>query len=698
MKDNNSLSFEKEKFLKLFQPPWSEGPRLDYKQEVFPCRSDKEKFKFSKILIALANVSRRTGKESFILFGVTDKVRKLVDVQDQFVGNRNSGIWDNPNVDFHTKQTECVIDQLIKIANEWIAPEIPNFNYEYGDVNEKFVSYMIIRPTPTSRPFSLKRQFENFREGTIFVRKGSNSLPVNPSEVENILQLSSSAYLSRQDWEQIIEFQLTGDFEKSNNLYPSVDLYVNTDPPMAALSYIKEKVQKIPQKLILVGNLGMGKSVLLRKLAFSIAQAGKDSILSLRTYYGQDDQKYSDDDWITSIANEVEVHPQTIVPLFFNLRFAFSTEKELEAYLTKKIHDNIGIDLEFGIGSLFSIPESKWILFLDGLDELRVSQTSGPILRTWIEKLPDNVSVCISSRPNNEFSDLCEEINIAPLDESNIKEFIINSLISILGNEINDYEQNPIDGVSRWLENNQEIYPLINNLRAIQGFLNLFISHPQSTVEIDADKVVPKVKIYTEAKETVYSSKDTDLPRITESILEGDDSFLNLEEDNNSDYNELKRIIMPTLALAYQYIIDYIQKEEEKRRLDFGIISEYVANKARSNLERIAWKSNWSKNNINMSRFPENYLDQSLSCWYKETGFFVTQSSTNQFMYKYACTTLMYFFAAEFAFLTIETVEEIKSKIRKKYPISAIKIVMLMTNQLRMENGKREFTFSFLEA
>lgn len=697
MTSNNSPFFDKKLFIKLAHPPWSEGPRLDYKQEVFSCRNDEEKFKFIKVLIALANVSRRIGQASYILFGVEDKTFEIMDIRDQYVGNKISAIWDNPKVGFQAKQRECVIDRLIMIAKDWIAPEIPNFDYEYGDIDGKFVSYMIIKPTLTSKPFSIRRQFNNFLEGTVFIRKGSNSLPVNPSETDYVLPISSSAYLSRQDWEQIINYQLAGDFWDSINLFPTIELFVDDNPPTPALNYLRNSLLENPQKTMLIGNLGMGKSVLLRKLAYSIADTAKNSIFFLRTYYGEDNN--GDENWIASIANEVEVLPQTTVPLFFNLRFSFTTESELENYLVHNIYEKTGVDLKSGIQSLFKIPGSKWALILDGLDELRISHISGPILRSWIEKLPRNVSVCVSSRPNDECPESFNIVTLSAIHQNDVAGFIINSIKSKIGDEIYEYDPNTIFEISKWLDNNQEIFPLINNLRAIQAFLNLLIPMPNPQVEVDSNKVIFESKTLESPSSFTSKIKKGDLPVISELLIMGDDSLLDSIHETETTETELKKIIMPHLALAYKFIVDYIEEEEIKRRQDFGINTKKVAEQARMNLEKIAWNSDWSSNEINMSKHPEQYLDQRMSIWYEETGFFITTSPKNPYIYKYACTALMFFFAAEFAFFTKNTLEDIKSDRKRRFPQEGFpnqetKKVLMMLNQLRIENGKNEFTFS----
>lgn len=697
MISNNSPFFDKKLFIKLAHPPWNEGPRLDYKQEVFSCRNDEEKFKFIKVLIALANVSRRIGKASYILFGVKDKTYEIMDVSDQYVGNKISAIWDNPTVGFQVKQRECIIDRLIMIAKDWIAPETPNFEYEYGDIDGKFVSYMIIKPTFTSKPFSIRRQFNNFLEGTVFIRKGSNSLPVNPSESDCVLPISSSAYLSRQDWEQIINYQLAGDFWDSANLFPTIELYVENDSPIPALNYLKNALLDNPQKTMLIGNLGMGKSVLLRKLAYSIADIAKQTIFSLRAYYGEDNN--GSENQIVSIANEIEVLPQTTVPLFFNLRFSFTTESELEKYLTHDICEKTGIDLKSGIQSLFNISGSKWALILDGLDELRINHISGPILRSWIEKLPRNVSVCISSRPNDECPESFNIVTISAIHQNDVARFIINSIKSKISNEMYEYDPNTIFDISKWLDNNQEIFPLINNLRAIQAFLNLLIPMPNPQVEVDSNKVIFESKTLESPSSFTSKIKKGDLPVISELLIMGDDSLLDSIHETETTETELKKIIMPHLALAYKFIVDYIEEEEIKRRQDFGINTKKVAEQARMNLEKIAWNSDWSSNEINMSEYPEQYLDERISLWYEETGFFITTSPKNPYIYKYACIELMFFFAAEFAFFTKNTLEDIKSDRKRGFPQEGFpnqetKKVLLMLNQLRIENGKNEFTFS----
>lgn len=142
---------------------WAEGPRLDFKEMVYRLDSEDAKAKFTRHLIAFANVARRTGKSCFIVFGIEDANRTQShwhDVRNQCATGLPPHWWNDPSTSIHTKQIDGVLEPIRRVAEIWIEPAVPDLHLRYGEVESIFVSCLEIRPTRTSTPFRSKRGYK----------------------------------------------------------------------------------------------------------------------------------------------------------------------------------------------------------------------------------------------------------------------------------------------------------------------------------------------------------------------------------------------------------------------------------------------------------------------------------------------------------------------------------------------------------
>lgn len=164
---------------------WPEKERLDFKQEYYNFSDEAQKFKFVKHVIAMANIARRTGEACWILFGVEDESKEILDIRDKYPGkNPPSGIKNpnNPKFNFHTMMTDDYDGEFRKCLEVWVSPDTPGYDFDYGLVEGKFVSYLTIKPKYTSEPFQLKKSYKQFAVGTAFVRSGASSVELPNSE------------------------------------------------------------------------------------------------------------------------------------------------------------------------------------------------------------------------------------------------------------------------------------------------------------------------------------------------------------------------------------------------------------------------------------------------------------------------------------------------------------------------------------
>lgn len=383
VKDHSS-NFDADRFIKQFKTG-AEGPFLDFKAHVYKLDDDDKQFECARDVIAFANVARRTGRKCYILFGIgkDEKDRRtLHDVRNDFPGTKQPRGWDNPNVSIHEKQIDGVLKVLYDILQHWIDPQIPELTLEYGEIDGKFVSYLEIKPTPASRPFSLKRSFapkkgKAFKQGDVFVRKGASTVLLPESEVPSLCSQHQVVYLEQPEWREIIRVHQSGDFEKMQNLSPYVP--PKTDQPdISAFDAVMQALDKGKRLVVITGHAGSGKTVLLHRLAYAIAQRHNLDLLTQREYFGQLLQNEDENETITSIEDELEVIPSFPVPVFMPLRAVFESTDELEQQLLKRLHEWTGRDDTNTIHQFFKIPGSRWIILFDGIDEIRNREKFAP--------------------------------------------------------------------------------------------------------------------------------------------------------------------------------------------------------------------------------------------------------------------------------------------------------------------------------
>lgn len=203
----NSPGFNAE-WLKTVRRSYPEGWRLDFKRGLIPVHSPEKKFEFAKHMIAFANIARRTGLPCYLIFGVDEEngyqhnnILEQYLTKDRPKEQPGSRKWQKDRIEEIYRQ----------VCEDWIAPSIPDFELKWGYVEPGiFNSYLVIRPTESSSPFALGKAHGAHQAGTVYVRKNTSSVKVDPSEVRFLLQVSDAAcnegflpVKPRQDQDQV---------------------------------------------------------------------------------------------------------------------------------------------------------------------------------------------------------------------------------------------------------------------------------------------------------------------------------------------------------------------------------------------------------------------------------------------------------------------------------------------------------------
>jgi energy-coupling factor transporter ATP-binding protein EcfA2 len=652
-----------------------ESPLLDFKASLYKLDDKDNICECARDIIAFANVARRTNKKCYILFGVgkdeTER-RVLYDVRDQFPGKKKPQGWDNPNVSIHDKQVDGVEKVFNDVLQHWIDPDMPDLSLQYGKINGVFVSYLEIKPKLSSRPFSFKCDYlrkkddKRFNKGDVFVRKGASTVRVPDSEVSCLYQWDQVAYLEQAEWRKIIQAHLSGEFEKMWNLSPY--FHPKTEPPdLTAFDAAMQALDAGKHLVVITGHAGSGKTVLLHRLAYALAKQHNLEMPTQRNLFGESE---SEGETIQSIASDLEVVPPFPVPIFMSLREAFENIDAFERGLLSRLQDWIDKDKAKRLDQFFNIPGSRWIILLDGLDELHNRENFAPYLRTWISNLPANVQVVITSRPAyapTEPNPRNAVIGIKPLTTDDVFYLLMGRL------QGTEWENRQSD-IERWFSEHADIVELLACPRALDGFVRLLTPLvPDGRISLDQDRV----ELSAQHEQSVPTGNDQ------APIIEVDPNLVQEELLHREDLSLAEEPLLPHLASAVRAITDFMRQEEVKRQESWGQDTQRIADQAKGELDEVAWYSDWSAGSFDCR---EHRITGESCRWNEDIGFIHRKSHWH---YHFMCDLLHHYLCAEYAWdfeLKDDMVRDRMNQQRVDHP--ATRSVLDLLNELRQDNGR----------
>ena len=432
------------------------------------------------------------------------------------------------------------------------------------------------------------------------------------------------------------------------------------------------------QHLVLVtAQAGEGKTVLLHRLAYLLAQRHNQDQVTARQIFGEADFAVGEDDWITSVADELEVVPSLPMPVFMDLRMAFSAQAEFERALLALLRKLSAKDSLQSIEQLFKIHGSRWILLLDGIDEIRNRLEAGAILRTWVESLPSNVQVVIASRPYAAQGFVGAKVELAPLEPDEILYLLEGK---ILREEIEGGTQ-IATRIESLIRSNPEIQPILTRQRAIDGLIKAVA--PQSIngfiAEIDRDQVT----IAEPQNITPFVEGQGEIPVISPESLQGD-GYLEGSDNSEPEAHEDSWLALP-LALALQSITEHLQQEEKKRQQDWGADPEQALDRASYDLGRVAWHTDWAEDSFDpMKCENDGWLHPETLRWNEDIGFVEREQAR---LYRFFCTILRRYMAAKHCYDERNDDQAVDQILLQDLDRPATIMVLRLLNELRQANG-----------
>ncbi len=577
---------------------WAEGPRIDFKAKLISVSDEDKQFEFCRDLIAFANVARRIGKPTWLVFGVARDQetgrRVILDIRDQYPGKTKPRGWNNPNVCMAELQADGVEKVYTDVARSWIDP-VPDFSLRYGIYEGKFVSYLEIHPKDSSKPFCLKRGYSKgdsfYSIGDTFIRLGSSTVRVPADEKDFLLPASKTAYLDARDWSRIVEINRQ-DCESSYNYLMDFPLRdTHGDNIFEKILNLLNEGEKL---IILLGNAGQGKTTIINALAWELAS--RINLAGLRKYYGD-----SETSQIHSIIEDLEIVPAHPVPIRVQLRKRFDSQS-FERNILQKLGTRNRKNRE--LEQYWSIPGSRWILLLDGLDEIFNRRSFAPELQTWVDQLPDNVQVVLSSRPGIIDNGSGKQITLAKLSNEEIFAVIRIKLLQI---SLDRFESEfPL--IENYLINQPDLFDVLRNPRAIDGFLSHWSGNVTvSRTEEDLTFTRPIKAETSEFKSNLANDLNMPRPLLIDRDIEPEtEANLFIPDPTSTDLHEGEIIegdIYPVpLVTVCAAVVNYIYEEELNRLRKWGDNAPDLIEKARDKLRHVAWIKDWTTPEFDKSR------------------------------------------------------------------------------------------------
>jgi hypothetical protein len=696
---NDSPGFRAAWFFQQFESG-RECPTLDFKRQLYKfssdeAKSDEAKFEFARDVIAFANVAWRTGQPCRILFGiqVDEGGRSLRDVRDEYPGEKPPKGWHHPDTSIHEKQVDGVEKVLHEVAAQWIEPDVADlFHLEYGEVEGKFVSYLEIKPVQTPGAFRLKqpgtKKKHVYRAGDVFVRCGASTMLVDPSQVPYLRPASRAAYLDQGQWKRIILAHTVGDFEAMQSLLPSFQPRAKGQHT-TAFDAVLQALNEGKRLVMVEGNAGEGKTVLIHRIAFALAQRHNLDQPTRREYFAQEDL-VADSKTVDNVADDLEVVPAQPVPIFMALRAAFEMMSDFTEQLLGQVRGWMGHSNLNALDLLFEIPGSHWVILLDGVDEIRNRQEFAPHLRTWLQRLPSNVQAVVTTRPSYASFDIPGTVRVCldPLTKDEVLYLLMGKLPS--EDEGNDIRSE----VENWMLQHPDLLPMLARQRALDGLVNFLTGKTASLItDIDQDQV----EIVEPRTVLPAGVGDGNIPVIASEVLMGEGMIETTGVD--TDLPEEERWAPPQIALALQSITEHMRQEEVKRQQDWGDNKQRIVDLAEYDLGQVAWNTDWERDFFDPAECEDKgWLHPETLVWNEDIGFVERQ---RVYQYCFFCSLFRQYIAAKSAFDRANAgggVRAIKPKIGEQgLERHAAQIVLDLLNGLRAANGQEVLTFTKFE-
>jgi hypothetical protein len=543
-----------------------EGLYLDRKAEYKV--TDDKRIDIIKDLIALANTSRLTGRECYMLLGVTDDLKK-------------DGIPNLPeDPTKRIKSWESFKHQLEEIGKQSIDPELIIDIDNLKEIEGKFFSVITFTPTRNPKPYTVKKapkgKLAEIQPGQAWVRSAESNKEIKPNNFYYHLNFGLVPLMLPGNWlafcknqqDSLMRLQ-TEPAETFQRLRAANGLYVD--------DAIDEFLGSEHRLLILEGVAGSGKSTLVQHTFKRLL----------------DDFQHR-----CSLKPSKEVISNIgLVPIYYPLRHI-----QTKTSITRRLITSLGIG---GKGSqpdlLFDLPQAQWLIILDGFDECSDSVRKHLLdeIRSLVE-MHKSIKVILVSRPvlpnwvEAFHGQAITQVRITPLDAEQIENYLAQCAL----------ERDSVKKALSWIACRPEIKEMLQWPIFLAASSNYLIPQPVKPLSLDASNeqfadidAISASSPAVEATTIKYDNASEHDPSfisiaraeeivLTEPLVKDflDDTLTLDSHPANSEQNELIEAELSLSKLVDRVMVTLIERECEK----LAVTKEQI-NDWRGRLEIRAW-------------------------------------------------------------------------------------------------------------
>jgi hypothetical protein len=402
----------------LFTEPehYEEGPLRDRKAEIPDLHRPDKKAEFIRDVIALANTARMFGKPAYLLFGINDD-GKLCGVESTL------GPYRQGSEPTH-KTWERVKQQMGHAIRHNIRP-IPKFDLKHDIIGGKEIAYLLIAPIPSQEPFQVNSDLRQggqvyLSKGQCWIRFGESkheiqAKEISPDQAPYAYSYAQVPFLIPSNWQRYFEGVLSDQaIARAQQIKAYQELI--TSRTKLLQEEVSEFLENTLRILVIIGVAGSGKSAFIRRLTGKWAEYGLAAMKE-------------------AVRREEFIAPSDWIPVYFPLRGCrLGDLQTLNDELLNRINSigNIWDERPQEPERLFEYPRLRWLICLDGLDEIWEDDSQARFLstmRSFTDRFP-RVKIILTTRPTMTGLEWegwpGKAVEIAPLSSEQITKYIAN--------------------------------------------------------------------------------------------------------------------------------------------------------------------------------------------------------------------------------------------------------------------------------
>jgi hypothetical protein len=386
--------FDRQLFLELAFPP--ENGLMDRKSKLYVVYGDnKKKAEFVKDMIALANTSRRRGEPAYLLFGVRDESPSIPDEEEEYKGRfpgiqsqcarkPKCGGWEKWTLE---RRQEFVTRAYHDVIDDYVEPSPLSFEYLFGYIDGRLVSYIIIEYNQVESPFEAKKEIRDkekiyINPGDCWCRIGESNKFVHPHEKQYLYLYSEVPYISKDMWKKHARHCVT---TYRNPLDPEIPILITPASESHQYSWndlLDEiLVGDIPSITLLTGNAGAGKTTTLHWLMYELSS---NLLANLE-------------------ATGLEEQPSEPIPVYVSLNERrFRTNEEFQFELTARLDEShhLGLRSHSQAYAYFQQSDQEFMILLDGMDEIEPDGASltRSVIKGVMDSSPPTMKFIVAGR------------------------------------------------------------------------------------------------------------------------------------------------------------------------------------------------------------------------------------------------------------------------------------------------------------